>query len=76
MKPVEITPDLPARMGPLEVAYAVLCGCDTNHRLGIEWDIDFRLAAALLEGAVEAKLVVSLGDGSYISVVDADKACQ
>lgn len=69
-------PEVPTRMGPAEVAYAVLCGCDTAHRLSIEWDIHHKLASSLLAGAVEARLVVPTDGQRFLCVFDADKHCQ
>lgn len=49
--------DLPTRLGPAEVAWAVHLGCITPQRLAKEWGITAALARSLILGAVEAGLV-------------------
>lgn len=61
------SPDLPTRLGPAEVAWAVHLGCSTPQRLAREWGITAALARSLILGAVEAGLVKAHGPDFWAS---------
>lgn len=51
-------PAYPTAMGPSEVAAAIFCGANTPERLAREWGITEGLARSLIQGALDAELVI------------------